>query len=265
MQKRVKRRKAVNPWCGLCTALQTRVLGCRLGLHVRLGVHSRRSMSLFSFSNRGGENEVANPLQDAGVAVSGGAPGAFKDLAEPMRIPKEDDDWDLKGAVGLDEAEQSGVKRRLRNLQESCRTKKQKAPAMIAEAFKLVAKLSLGGASVDNPDGSDAYAGRLCKLKERLCEVRKGAEELSTKVKELKKSWQDEEHFCDDDLITIQIERETAKKERSKATKKQHQLTKACVEMAEVSKDMKLESEFASKRYHQVLSSSRQIVKARDK
>lgn len=39
---------------------------------------------------------------------------------------ENDDDWDLEGAVELDEIEGADAKRRLRELQNSCRSKMRK-------------------------------------------------------------------------------------------------------------------------------------------
>lgn len=53
----------------------------------------------------------------------------------------DDDDWDLKGAVGVDSVECVGVKRRLETLQESCQKKCWQVRNTVAEAGALVAEL----------------------------------------------------------------------------------------------------------------------------
>lgn len=49
----------------------------------------------------------------------------------------EDDDWELKGAVGLDTVDRAGLKRKMQELQEECRAMKGEAPTSVAEAFTL--------------------------------------------------------------------------------------------------------------------------------
>lgn len=51
--------------------------------------------------------------------------------------PGDDDDWDLKGVVGLDKVERGVVKPRFRYFQESCRSKRWRVPETVAEAVQL--------------------------------------------------------------------------------------------------------------------------------
>lgn len=66
------------------------------------------------------------------------APPAISAVANDV---KDDDDWDLEGAVGLDNVERVGAKRHLRKLQDSCRAKKRKVPGPVAEAFEFSTQL----------------------------------------------------------------------------------------------------------------------------
>lgn len=53
----------------------------------------------------------------------------------------EDEDWELEGAVGLEDVERPGLKRKLRELQEKRPFKRQKVSTSVAEAFTLASKL----------------------------------------------------------------------------------------------------------------------------
>lgn len=48
-----------------------------------------------------------------------------------------DEDWDMEGAVGLDEVKRVAAKRHSRGLQDSCRAKKHMVPGTVAEAFEF--------------------------------------------------------------------------------------------------------------------------------
>lgn len=52
-----------------------------------------------------------------------------------------DADWEPEGTNDLEEAERVGVKRHLRDLQDSCRDKGRKVPKAVAEAFGLANEL----------------------------------------------------------------------------------------------------------------------------
>lgn len=53
----------------------------------------------------------------------------------------EDGDWELEGAVGLDEVEHVWVKSKLYELQEKCRAKKRTVVASVGKAFSLAIEL----------------------------------------------------------------------------------------------------------------------------
>lgn len=57
----------------------------------------------------------------------------------------EIEDWELEGAVGLDKVERVAVNRKLCELQEKRRSKKQKVPTSVSELFTFANKL-LGSA-----------------------------------------------------------------------------------------------------------------------
>lgn len=69
-------------------------------------------------------------------------------------VPEDVDDLDLEVAVGLDKVERVGVKRRFKDLQVSCCTKRRKVPNTVAEvvelADELVKQVGESGAQVAN-------------------------------------------------------------------------------------------------------------------
>lgn len=74
-------------------------------------------------------------VNDSAAGEAGNIVGTFLDA---------DDDWDLDGAVGVDKVGRQNVNRRFHELQDSCRSKKQRAPASALEVFKLVTELAKG-------------------------------------------------------------------------------------------------------------------------
>lgn len=71
-------------------------------------------------------DDLTNSCQDVEGIVCGGAHDAVDDTAKPMSIAEKNEDWKLVGAIGLSEAEQLEVKKRLQKLQESCLAKKER-------------------------------------------------------------------------------------------------------------------------------------------
>lgn len=149
------------------------------------------------------QDDLTNLRQDVESAVSEGALGAVDDAVEPVPTPGDHDNWKVKGAISLDDAERVQVKRRLYDLQGSCRAKKQKVLETVVERFGLAEELFLGGGSAHNPNQKDAQAGRYCELEQQLREVRKGAIESSTKVIELEMMQQKAERTRDDAMTTL--------------------------------------------------------------
>lgn len=94
--------------------------------------------------------------------------------------------------------------------------------------------------------------------------MRKEVEESSTKVKGLEKSQRKAERIHANASTAFQDKCMTVKKDRVETKREFEEWTKARVEMVKVSEPIKAERDSASKRYHQVQSSIRQIVKACD-
>lgn len=82
-----------------------------------------------------------DPAQSVGVEVNAEvAPNV--DESRIDAVPKDDDDRNYEGAVGLDEMDRFGVKRRIRDLQKSCRVKLPKVPGTVADAVELADELA---------------------------------------------------------------------------------------------------------------------------
>lgn len=62
---------------------------------------------------------------------------------------EDDEDWDLKGAAGLDDVEGTGAIRHVCGFQDRCRGKECKVPGTAAEAFEFATELVKQEASVD--------------------------------------------------------------------------------------------------------------------
>lgn len=56
------------------------------------------------------QDDLKNLWQDGESAVSGGAPGAAEDAVEPMSTSREDEDWELKDAIGSDRRSESDLR-----------------------------------------------------------------------------------------------------------------------------------------------------------
>lgn len=61
--------------------------------------------------------------------------------ADADDLDDDDDNCNLKAAVGLDDVEGVGAKRRLRVFQDSFHAQKRKVPGTIAETFGMAANL----------------------------------------------------------------------------------------------------------------------------
>lgn len=70
--------------------------------------------------------------------VVAAVPAVDKDA---LLVVDKDDDRRLESAVGLDEVELVGVKRKLRELQKTCRAKRRRVPTPVAEALALANEL----------------------------------------------------------------------------------------------------------------------------
>lgn len=102
-------------------------------------------------------------------------------------MPKsgEDDDWKLENSIGLAEAEQAGVKRRLHNLKDSGHNKKKKVPETVAEAFELAKKLLQGACASDILTVCEVQAEPPCKMEGVPHDVSDEVEASKMKVKKL--------------------------------------------------------------------------------
>lgn len=85
-------------------------------------------------------NPRQSPAQSVDVEVNANVvPYVNESLMDA--VPKFDDDWGFKGAVGLDEMDRVGVKRHSRDLIRSRRVKCRKVPGTVTEAMELAEKL----------------------------------------------------------------------------------------------------------------------------
>lgn len=82
------------------------------------------------------------------MASTGDSADLIGELIEDAKLvesPDVDDrDWVLDGAIGLDEADRVGLKRRFCDLQENCLAKWRKVPDAVAEVLYLIEKLLSG-------------------------------------------------------------------------------------------------------------------------
>lgn len=84
-------------------------------------------------------------------------------------------------------------------------------------------------------------------------------------MNEWENSQQEKERTRDNELSTLSNERKAAQKEHMETPKEPEKLWRARKEVVAICKGLKAERNGASKRYHQVFLSVRQIVRAWDK
>lgn len=77
---------------------------------------------------------------------------------------EDDEDWDLEGAVVLDEVERDNAKRRLREFQNSFRGKKSKVPETVSKAFEFTTELDNQEALADARPSAE-----LVSVKDAFC------------------------------------------------------------------------------------------------
>lgn len=187
-------------------------------------------------------------------------------------VPDDDNGWHFKGAVGLDEVECVGVRRRFRDLQKSCRVQRQKVSDTIPEAVELADKLVMQvGESVAQAE-SDAAPETLLPVENEVlslsANLKRSREEAVSAKAEIGALCAAAELATKQHNFALARVREERQDEFRvwKASTLWIEVTIAKVS-EETSIDMrKLRSESNSTvtRHHELLTSIRRVVKARE-
>lgn len=181
----------------------------------------------------------------------------------------QEEDWDLEDLVEMDSVERVGVKRRLRDLQDSCRTKRRRIPETIADAVGLAAELVSDVAVAPSPgktspvgDGTRRLTNEMSmQIRNALAKV----DTLSAKVTELEGSMKGARKGCDNAVTALKNELCGADKDASEKTKEHEApMKKLRAEAKAVETHLHAEKDGALPCNHDVLLSVRQTVKAGD-
>lgn len=186
--------------------------------------------------------------------------------------PADDDDFNFKDAVRLDEVETISVKPRFRYLQESYCVKRQKVPDIVEEAVELadelVRQVGESGIQVANDAALVTLLSVQTEVVSLLAYLKKACEEASSAKVELDVLRSTAELATKEHNVTLaKVQEEQREKDnawKALTSRREATLTKLHEDKSVEMSKLRSEQDSAATRHRIMLASIRRVAKARE-